>query len=64
MKISEFIGKLQEIQGEFGDIDMAVHNSATGWMEDIVILGHRQHLVPGRSGVDYCLLATSEGELP
>ena len=47
MKISKFIEKLQEIQQEFGDVEMALLDRDTGYVQSLDV-------VRGNGGQLYC----------
>ena len=58
MKISEFILKLQEIEREFGDIEVALADADTDLIQafDAVLTEDRQLLVETLGNQRYCVI--------
>ena len=58
MKISEFIEKLQEIQGAFGDIDMALEDADTDLLQslDVVLSNGRGLRTETIDDQRYCVI--------
>lgn len=58
MKISEFIEKLQEIEREFGDIEMALEDAGTDLIQsfDVVLTDDRKLFVEVIDIQQYCVI--------
>lgn len=58
MNISEFLGNLQEIQQEFGDIEMALEDADTDLVQslDVVLADSKQLFVETLDHHQYCVI--------